>query len=389
VKRIPALLVAVVAVVGTGALASACDVTPDAASVNSDTISVAALNTRLDAIEQSSVGACYLAVRNGLDLTTSAVGAGGPGTYQTAFAGTILGNQVGFLLTAQYAASLGIHLTATDVSDAGQEFASELDAQITTLDQQAIAGGTLSPCQKADGTAYSGQELLAAVPAVVRNDEVANLAVEDRLLAHGADLSDAAVLNYYVANQSEFTQSCVSVIATGTQAEAEAVVAKLRAGASFSQLASTTSIDTQTATDGGQLGCNFTESEVLQSLGQTSVTVGQPTAPVAVANGNWEVFEVTSQTVVPVEQAATLVRQYLTHTTANSTRVSTELLAFAHRSSISVNPQYGTWSGLRIVAPTSPPVRYLPPGYVAAGAGVTPSSTAGAGATTSPATGEG
>ena len=93
------------------------------------------------------------------------------------------------------------------MSDAGQEFASELDAQITTLDQQAIAGGTLSPCQKADGTAYTGQELLASVPAVVRNDEVANQAVEDRLLAHGADLSDAAVLNYYVANQSEFTQS--------------------------------------------------------------------------------------------------------------------------------------------------------------------------------------
>ena len=51
-KRIPAGLVAVVAVLGMGALTSACDVTPNAASVNGATVSVAALNTRLGAIEQ-------------------------------------------------------------------------------------------------------------------------------------------------------------------------------------------------------------------------------------------------------------------------------------------------------------------------------------------------
>jgi len=379
VKRIPAGLVAVVAVLAVGALVSACDVTPNAASVNGDTVSVSALNTRLDAVDRSSVGPCYLAVRDGVNLTTSTQGAGGPGTYQTVYAGTILGNQVGALLTAQYAKTLGLHVTSADLSTASGEFASELDAQITTLDQQALAAGSLSPCQKPDGTAYTGQELLDSVPAVLRNDEVANLAVEDQLLAHGADLSDAAVLNYYVANQPEFTQSCVSVIATGTQAEAQAVVAKLDAGASFSQLATTSSIDTATSSNGGQLGCNFTESEVLQSLGQTSVTVGQPTTPVQTSSGNWEVFEVTSQTVVPVTQAAGLVRQYLVRTTANSQRVSKELLAFAHRSSITVNPQYGAWSGLHIVPPASPATRYLPAGYVAASTGVTTSSAAGAG----------
>ncbi len=89
----------------------------------------------------------------------------------------------------------------------------------------------------ADGTALTGQEILAAMPASVRNSEVNNQAVGNVLLARGADLSDAAILNYYAANPSLFLVDCVSDIATATEAQANQVMTKLAAGQSFSDLA--------------------------------------------------------------------------------------------------------------------------------------------------------
>jgi hypothetical protein len=380
VKRIPAGLVAVAAVVAMGALASACNVTPYAASVNGDTVTVSTINSRMNALAQTTVGQCFYAASHQVDLT-GAEGAGGSGTYVNQFAKTVVGDQVGFLLTAQYAAQLGIHLTASDLSASLTTYSEVIDGEIGTYDQEATAGGQLSLCQKADGTAYTGQELVSALPAEVRNDQVTNFAIEQRLLAHGADLSDAAVLNYYAANTSQFTTACVSVIATDTQAAADAVVTKLNAGASFSTLATSTSTDPQSAANGGSLGCTFTEARVLEALGLTTISVNQPVTPIEASGGTWEVFEVTSLTPTPVAQAAPQVRQAILYSTANTQRLAGELQRFGRRSSVAVNPQYGTWSPLTlgVVSPPSPPARYLLPSYAStsAGAGGSTSTTAG------------
>jgi hypothetical protein len=372
VKRIPAGLVAVVSVIAMGALASACDVTPTAASVNGDTISVATLNSDMNALAGSAAGQCLLALRSGQATTLDA----GSGSYPTAFAGSVLSSDVGNLVAAQFAAAHGIHLAGSDVATAQNDYAAALDGGITSLGQQASAAGALSPCQKADGTALTGQELLAALPASVRNSEVANQAVDNKLLARGADLSDAAVLNFYAANRPLFAVDCVSDIATATQAEADQIIAKLKAGQSFATLATASSIDPQTAASGGQLGCNFTESRVLSALQVTSVTVGQPVTPLQTSGGQWVIYEVTSQTVVPVGQAEPVIRDDLLHATANTQRVTAELLVYAHHASVDVNPQYGTWSGVSITPPPTPPVRYLEPSYVlSAGTGTTGSGT--------------
>lgn len=369
-KRIPAGLVAVVSVIAMGALASACDVTPTAASVNGDAISVATLNADMNALAGSAAGQCLLALRSGQATTLDA----GSGSYPTAFAGSVLSSDVGNLVAAQFAATHGIHLAGSDVATAQNDYAAALDGGITSLGQQASAAGALSPCQKADGTAFTGQELLAALPASVRNSEVANQAVDNKLLARGADLSDAAVLNFYAANRPLFAVDCVSDIATATQAEADQIVAKLKAGQSFATLATASSIDPQTAASGGQLGCNFTESRVLSALQVTSVTVGQPVTPLQTSGGQWVVYEVTSQTVIPVGQALPVIRDDLLHATANTQRVTAELLAYAHHASIDVDPQYGTWSGVSITPPPTPPVRFLEPSYVlSAGTGTTSS----------------
>ena len=192
------------------------------------------------------------------------------------------------------------------------------------------------------------------------------------------------MLNFYAANQPLFVFDCVSDIATTSQAEADQIVAKLKAGQSFATLATSSSVDAQTAPNGGQLGCNFTESQVLSALHLTSVTVGQPVAPVQTTGGTWVVYEVTSQTVVPADQAAPVIRDDLIHTSANTQRVTAELLVYARHSSIDVNPQYGTWSGVRITPPPTPPARFLEPSYVLpAGTGSTGTGSTTPGPSTS------
>jgi len=87
------------------------------------------------------------------------------------------------------------------------------------------------------GNALTGKAVLAGLPAAVQSTEVSDQGIEELLLARGADLSDAAVLKYYVANTSAFTLDCVGVIVVADQATADTVFNKLKAGAAFAPLA--------------------------------------------------------------------------------------------------------------------------------------------------------
>ena len=87
VKRIPAGLLAVLAVLATGAATSACNVAPVAATVNGDTISVSSLNTQLDTFStrRRRASACSRSSSpSSVSLATE--GSGGTGTYSTTFA---------------------------------------------------------------------------------------------------------------------------------------------------------------------------------------------------------------------------------------------------------------------------------------------------------------
>ena len=103
--------------------------------------------------------------------------------------------------------------------------------------------------------------------------------------------------------------------------------------------------------------------------------------PIQTSGGTWVIYEVTSQSVVPVGEAASVIKDDLLHTTANTRRVTAELLAYAHRATIVANPQYGTWTGVRITPPTSPPARYLEPSYVLPGGSGTTGTTGTSGTT--------
>jgi hypothetical protein len=359
VKRLVSGTATVLVALVAGLSVAACDVVPHAASANGTTISVTDLNSELRALQSTAAGSCLEEVQN-TATAAPGEGAGGPGTYSMGYADAVLEGQLADVLAGQYAASRGITLSSSDLSTAKTDLTSVLDGAIATKVQQASTSGTTSSCQLASGGSMTGAQLLAGLPSEVSSRQIRNQAVDERLLADGAHISDQAIAAYYAANQPLFTLDCVSLIATATQAKAEQIVSQLGAGASFADLARSSSIDQTTAANGGQVGCDVTEAQVKQALSLQNVAVGSPIAPVQDPNtGDWVVYEVTSQSVEPLSSARTLARRELLQATANVNRVNGEVLAFARHSDVSVNPQYGTWKTLTVVAPVPPPPQYL------------------------------
>lgn len=343
-----------------GLAVSACDVTPPAASANGETISTATLNGQLRTLETTVAGGCLLQLENAALSPTSVQGTGGSGTYTMAFTNSVLDSQVGDLLADQYATSLGVTVSDADLTTARSDFEATLDGEISQQVQSAQSEGIASFCQDASGADITGKALLAGLPAGLADAQVHNQAVDEKLLARGADLSSAAVLRYYAANTAQFTTVCVSIIATDTQAHADQIVAQLDGGASFAAVAKSSSLDSQTAPAGGALGCDYTQAQVEQALQQQTVTPGQPIPPIQNSStGQWLIYEVTSAQLEPLTAVASVVRRELLQSTANVNRVSKEIVAFARHSDVSVDPEYGTWQGLTIIPPVAPPSQYL------------------------------
>ena len=360
VKRQLSGAVVALVVVATGVLASACDVAPPAATANGATISKATLNSQLRTLQTTIAGGCLLQLENAQLAAITGEGAGGAGTYSMTFANVVLNNQIGDLLTEQFAASKGIVVTEADLSTARSELESVLSGAITQAVQQASQSGTISFCQDASGSSITGKALLDALPAPIRDHQVRNQAVVEKLRTRGADLSDAAVAAYYNANLAQFSTACVGVIVADTQAHADQLLAQINNGVPFATVAKASSLDTKTAANGGSLGCNYTEAQVEQSLQVQSVTAGQPIAPVQDSTtGQWLIYEVTSVAVAPLSVASTLARRELLQSTANINRVNKEIVAFARGSDVSIDPQYGTWQLLAIVPPAVPPSQFL------------------------------
>jgi PPIC-type PPIASE domain len=359
VKRLVSGTATVLALLAAGLAVSACNVVPYAASANGTTISVTDLNSELHSLQSTAAGACLEQIENPTSTSTGQ-GTGGPGTYSMTYADAVLENHLADLLAGQYASSKGITPSSSDLATAKTDLESTLDGAISTQVQQANMAGTTSSCELSSGAAITGAQLLAGLPTGVASDQIRNQAVDERLLSNGAQISDQAIAAYYAANQGQFTLDCVSLIATSTQAAAQQVVSQLDGGANFADLARSSSIDQTTASNGGQVGCDITQAQVKQALSLQNVTAGSPIAPVQDPNtGEWVVYEVTSQAVEPLAQAKTLARRELLQATANVDRVNADVLAFARHSDVSVNPQYGSWKTLTVVAPVSPPPQYL------------------------------
>jgi hypothetical protein len=355
VKRL--LSAALVALV-LGALAlsaTACDATPTAATVRlgnqEATISQARLLSDLQLIAganpaQLGYAACVLELQG---ATPPAVHGAGEGTVTQDLAKFQLNNLVFDQLVHMRLAATGHAVGAAD-----------LDAARTDLINQLSSNS--SPC------GVQGRQLAAKVPAFV-DREVTALAEQEKLVSvlGRVDLSPAGLAAYYQAHPGEFQEVCLSAIVVNAQAQAAQIRQQIVSGqTTFQAAAAASSIDTQSAANGGQLGCTpvsqIQNQVILSAL--NGLNVGDVSQPVTEANSVtgagdvWILLKLDSKPDVPLSQAAPQIRQELLSSHAGP--YNAEMQRVASLARVSVNPQYGRWSTVSgVVSPVPPPARQL------------------------------
>ena len=324
--------------IASGALVSACNVTPPAATANGTDISTASLNSQLRTLESTQYGGCLLQLENPQLSATSAQGAGGPGTYTTAFAGAVLESQVGQLLAEQFAMSKGITVSSSDLATAKTDFQSTLDGEISAAVQQATVGGSTSFCESPTGASFSGKELLANLPQSVTQAQIRNQAFDEELLADGADLSNTAIFRYYVANKDR-------VHGRLREPDRDQVPGRRRSGGDPDQwrclIRRRGQVELDRCPDGSpRRGTGLLVHPGRRGTGPSAADGRRWAVPSRPGQnsgtGEWFVYEVTSQSLEPLSAARPVVRRELLQGTANVDRVSREIIAFAHRSDVSV-----------------------------------------------------
>ncbi len=359
VKRYVSLLAALLVVLGTGFAGAGCDLAPMAVSVDGSVISASALNSEISAYQSSPVGQCFL------QLTNSSALAGGLSTSghtaSTGLTSAVLENQVYQLLTEKFAAERGIVISASAVNLTVPDVESILGGDISALARESQARGTRDACMAPNGSSFTGRQVLAELPGSLRHAEVLSQAINERLLAQGATISPEVERRYYLANEPLFTSVCVSAILVGSKATANALIHQISAGASFAAVAKANSLDPGSAPSGGALGCDYTLATLKQALGLASIPVNTPIGPVQDQHGDWDIYEVTGETLEPFAQARPVVFKELLQSSANIDRVGRAESVFARHANVFVNPVYGSWRAVQVERPTPPPVAALVP----------------------------
>ncbi len=384
-------LVLVLVVVAAGVAAAAFAVPRNAATVNGTGITQSALNSDLSAIAGSPSYQCYLlaqeAVRTNGQGTLPAVQGAGAGTYSTAFTDYWLGQMVNAQVIEQAVAARHSTVTAADVSAARSDLTASISSTIGEV------SGTQLQCP------VTASQVLASLPSSFVNEQVQLQAASEALLAPtSAGVTETDLRRYFEAHQSHFDTLCVSGIIASSTATASQLRAEVESGTPFAQVARTSSTDTASAAKGGALGC-FTPAEPTYASLETdvgSLGVGQVTQPLAGGNGEYVLLEVTKRTPGSFSAVQSVVRKALLQ--SGEQHAGAVITAALRRSTVWVDPRYGTWTRrsatLGVVPPTSPPADTLLSPTVnrvplSTGAGATGVGSSGTGSTGTGSTGTG
>jgi len=348
-------VVAVAAVV----LAGAFSVPATAVSVDGSSISRASLNGDLAAIEDNPAFSCYLdasvALRSGSSASLPPVGGqGSSGTYNTSFVDFWLSQEINNLLIEHLAETEHLALDATALT-AGR--ADLVGAVSSTLEEVAASTGQSAIC------APSGEAVVGSLPGSMQNELVRAQAAGDLILAHAAGYGLAAgdLARYFADHAHRFDTVCLSAIQTASEQGAVLARAAVEAGESFASVAKSVSTDSQSAANGGALGCFSATEGAYATVAEDvkGLAVGQVSQPIA-NNGSYLLLEVTSYVPATFSAVVPAVRQAVLE--AGSTRASEELATLTRHAQVTLDPRYGQWSGVEgvgIAPPAVPPAADL------------------------------
>lgn len=328
------------AVLLSGLVATACNpVTPYAAVVNGTAISRSTLNSELAAIAGNPTDVASIQSASSGSGSALTITGASPGTYGTTFASEVLRQEILYVLIDHELAARHITLTAYELSAARTDVPGALQGS---------------------GPAVNFNLFPRAYQRILVHRQAALEALEADLA--GQTISAQSVSDYYAAHRGEFYEACASRIEVSGALAALAVESDLAKGTPFATEASSKSTDTQTSSQGGQLGCG-TGLQFLSAFGTDFATavantaINQPSAPVAVPTG-YDIIEISQRQPLSPSAASGEIRQTLT--SQGQSAISNILTRAVATAQVSVDSRYGSWSGTGVngvsgVIPPSPP----------------------------------
>lgn len=157
----------------------------------------------------------------------------------------------------------------------------------------------------------------------------------------GVDFTEPSLRKYFEEHKAEFGQNCLSHILVRNQADATAVLARLKGGEDFATLAKAASIDTGSGAKGGDLGCNPAGAFVPEfDEAASALPIGQLSDPVRTQYG-FHIILVKERKVASFEDSAEQVRAALN---SASQAVFRQFLAEAvSTAKVTIDKRYGTF----------------------------------------------
>jgi hypothetical protein len=324
-------------------LSSACNVTPPAATVNGVQISESSLQNEMNLVASNTDVRCALGILTGENIAKQGAGAQ---TVPTQLADAELTELINEVIYSQALSKLH-----SPVDSQYRSYATNFMPQY------------LTPASGTSSCGINGSQLVAALPHWFLSQQVNLLASEEKLIsaAGHVDLGPTGVQDFYNKNPQDFTEFCMAVIATSTQAEASADRTKVLHGQSFSTVAQT-SLDSRLSQYGiaadGSYPCEPSaniasyQPNWAGALDEVGVKEGVPTPPFSDSaqtdeggTGDWLVIELVRKQQIPLQQVASQIQEYLV--SQNASVFVSEQARLLKTASVSVDPQYGSWAATK------------------------------------------
>lgn len=193
-------------------------------------------------------------------------------------------------------------------------------------------------------TYLSDNSITEATLRHVAIQQVLGTTLNDRLSDTIGEITDADVQAAYDQSLQSISTVCVHHILVGTEEEANAVIDRINDGEAFEDIAKELSTDTQSGTQGGDLGCGAPSQYVPNfAFATMEAPVGEVYGPVQSEYG-YHVIRVDSRETPSLDETRDQIVEQLKQQRGQQafTDWITKALDVA---TITIDPQYGTWKG--------------------------------------------
>jgi PPIC-type PPIASE domain/SurA N-terminal domain len=257
------------------------------------------------------------------------------GFDRTAFTRELLSHMISVQLINALATAHHVTVTPQDISAQTATFVQEAGGSLATLQQQAAQGGVTK----------------AQLPGFIRY-----AALQQKIgtaLTAGLKATPAQLAAQYKTDIDQYDQLDIAEIAVASKADANQILAKVRKNpGSFAALAKQKSLDTASASKGGEVG--FVGRSQVEK-----VAPGDPLKPgtfvVASANGQYVVLHIIKRRTKPLSDVTSEVQTAFLASEATGL-VQKAAAAEATKLGVHVSPRYGHWDSASqsVVAASSP-----------------------------------